>query len=213
MIDLTRNKWVDTGYNKQISDDEVQQIFRYLEERGEWTYLMIFKIMAYMGLRISEVLNLKWHDIIGNYQTLRVELIKQGHKIKERIIPKILQDDLKDYISYKKQFARKDNFYIFQPSPISNSRSSHIKPATVRWKIREIREALGLKDCYYTTKNGNKLQRITNHTFRHYFMTLIYEKSGFDIMACKQIIGHKKIDTTMRYINPISRESEIVNSI
>ncbi|MBA7494979.1 hypothetical protein ES702_05558 [subsurface metagenome] len=60
--------------------------------------------------------------------------------------------------------------------------------------------------CYRQTRNrlseklGNPtLRTISLYDFRHYFATKLYHKTR-DILYVRQQMGHKKIETTLRYI-------------
>ena len=62
--------------------------------------------------------------------------------------------------------------------------------------------------------NGKKLYRISPHTLRHYAIYRYYKAGGNDLIAAMQIIGHKKTETTAKYINAIEGancEKEIVS--
>ena len=192
-----------------MSEKEVEIIFRALGKH-EYNYKLIFKIMAYMGLRIGEVCKLKHADIIGDCETLRVALEK-SKKIHDRIIPNKLKKDLREY-THKNKPANRDE-YIFSPKKISNSKNKHIQPSSVSWRLFKLRKALELEDIFYKTKHGLKLNRISCHTFRHFFITEFYKKSGNDIMLTKDVIGHVKVTTTQGYIKPVDREREVVNLI
>ena len=50
-------------------------------------------------------------------------------------------------------------------------------------------------------KLGNpRLSRITFHTFRHWKATMLYHQTK-DILYVKESLGHKKLDSTLIYIN------------
>jgi site-specific recombinase XerC len=66
-------------------------------------------------------------------------------------------------------------------------------------------------------KDGNKLYRVSPHTLRHFFAWRYYEASGKDIVATKERLCHKKLNTTAVYVNALcstqGRDKNIVDSI
>lgn len=51
-----------------------------------------------------------------------------------------------------------------------------------------------------TAKRAGITRHITPHTMRHSFTTDYLENDG-NILDCKELLGHKRIETTMRYIH------------
>lgn len=196
---------INTDYKKNLSKKEVDLIMNVLEKTQKYT--LIFKLMLFMGLRIGEIIKIRKQDIDKDFSKLRVELLK-SHKVKDRIIPNKLKKEIRDHIK-----TRKITEYLFVPDPRSNSKNPHIRSSTLRWYLKRIRDQLKLNDIYFTTRNGIKLNRITLHTFRHYFITNFYYASGKDIVLTKDVVGHAKIETTYRYISPQTREKEVVNML
>lgn len=61
------------------------------------------------------------------------------------------------------------------------------------------------------------LENISGHSLRKTYVTMIYEKTGNDIVKAKNAIGHKSIEETRRYIGEKDRDvkkaTEIIDSI
>ena len=55
------------------------------------------------------------------------------------------------------------------------------------------------------------MQRFTPHCFRHCFGTHLYE-AGYDIYRIKELMGHKKIETTQIYVHMARKPAECVKS-
>jgi integrase len=68
------------------------------------------------------------------------------------------------------------------------------KPKTIRESYRYLRNKTAKK------LENPRLKKIHFHTFRHYKGTIEYHKTK-DIIHVKQILGHKSIKSTMKYIN------------
>ncbi|MBY6798124.1 tyrosine-type recombinase/integrase [Clostridium botulinum] len=144
-----------------------------LEHEGLRNYAIV-TIMAYAGLRISEVLNLKINDI----DLISKELIvKEGKGNKERIVyinSKIIES-IKEYLKVRKE----DNTdYLF----ISNKG--------------------GKLDRTVINKVFKKYSdKITPHTLRHFYCSNALE-AGFSVHEVANQAGHSNIHTTLLYTNP-----------
>ncbi|QDY27273.1 tyrosine-type recombinase/integrase [Clostridium botulinum] len=144
-----------------------------LEHEGLRNYAIV-TIMAYAGLRISEVLNLKTNDVDLTSKEL---IVKEGKGNKERIVyinSKIIES-IKEYLKVRKE----DNTdYLF----ISNKGGKLDR--TVINKVFK--------------KHSDK---ITPHTLRHFYCSNALE-AGFSVHEVANQAGHSNIHTTLLYTNP-----------
>lgn len=76
----------------------------------------------------------------------------------------------------------------------------------VSGKVFTVARASSIGTTFYASRKrlARKLQnprlaRISFHTFRHWKATTLYHKTK-DILYVKQFLGHKKLDTTLLYI-------------
>lgn len=147
-----------------------------LENEGLRNYSIV-TIMAYTGLRISEVLNLKLDDIDLTSKEL---IVKEGKGDKERIVyinSKIVEA-VKEYLKVRKEDSTN---YLF----ISN-KSGKIDRTVINKVFKK-----------YSDK-------ITPHTLRHFYCSNALE-AGFSVHEVANQAGHSNIHTTLLYTNP-SRE-------
>lgn len=188
----------ETGYNKWTTHREFELILAEVEkEMYKDLWKTILYIGMYMGLRRGEIVRLRWTDIEGDYDQIRVRLLKKGHEvIHVRIIPDKVKQQLKIYEFSFRRFQR-NKIYLFQPPQQSGSKRAHINPDSVTTKFKKWRCAAGLNDIYFQRADKTKLARLTFHTLRHWFATKIIDKGG--VHVAKEIIGHTKIETTMKY--------------
>ena len=128
---------------------------------------------------------------------------------------------LTDYIKkYKKAFT---NDYIITNKIGGNRfgafiykkkfKSEHITYKTMQYQIKIFRNKYNLNDSYYTTKNNNKLHRVTLHTIRHNFLYRLYYTTKKDLLLTADIIGHQNIKVTSEYIRGFKRIKEEENVI
>ena len=189
---------METGYCKYITESEMQRFMQKLDSLQSPPMKCAIRMMQILGLRVGEVVRIKLSDFSDDFGRVNVVLEKSHGRIRQRQIPSILQKYLKRYHRYNQRKYR--DGYIFYPYA-NQSPYSHIQEGAVRAKVRIICRAIGLNDFYHVRRgNGDKkLYRISPHTFRHYFLTKIWQTTK-DIKVCQEIIGHKRTETTFDYI-------------
>ncbi len=141
---------------------------------------LIICLLYYAGLRLNEVLNLKWSDIDFDRVTIH---IKQGKGSKDRIV--FLHEKLKEAllsIGINKQglilISERGNPYD------ERTVQKIIQNACVKAEIKT---------------------RATPHTLRHSFATHLLE-AGVDIRYIQELLGHKDLKTTQIYTHVANKE-------
>lgn len=138
------------------------------------------------GLRVSELVSLKWSQIYWEEGFIRVI----GKNNKERLVP-VARHTLNQILLYDQPPVYKDtkeeDFYVFK--------NVHGKPLS-RVMIFYI-----IKD--HVSKAGIT-KSISPHTLRHSFATHLVER-GADLRAVQEMLGHESITTTEIYTH-ISKE-------
>lgn len=142
---------------------------------------MVMEFLYLTGVRLSELLDLKWKDINLHTDTVKVF----GKRKKERIIPitKTLKENI---LSYKKEFGETfpnldDSDYFI----VTNNREQAY-PMKI---YRIVRQYLDL--FAQTTKRSP-------HLLRHTFATHLLNK-GADLNAVKDLLGHANLAATQVY--------------
>jgi integrase/recombinase XerD len=128
------------------------------------------------GLRISEAVNLKVHDIDSSRMVVRVE---QGKGQKDRYVmlsPRLLQI-LRDY------------WRIEQPQPylFLHRDGRPVTKHAVQAACKKARAASGIA------------KPITPHSMRHAFAVHLLER-GTDIRRIQMLLGHSSLETTANYL-------------
>ena len=135
-----------------------------------------FLLMIHSGLRTGEVRLLKLKDIDWERRFVRIE---ESKSLNDRIVP-VSQptiDALKSYLEIRgPSDALPENVFIFRHAPFSTGYCSQ------RLKTYG-------KRCGVTARP---------HQLRHSCATLLLN-SGAPVLMVKTILGHKYIDTTMKY--------------
>ena len=153
-----------------LGKEEVQAI---LHQPKNIKHQLVLALLYYGGLRLSEVINLKWDNISFERKTIHLRITKGD---KERVI------FLHDKISSLLQELGTGKEGIVLISERGN-----------KYNQRSIQ--LIVKDA--ARKNGLK-QKVTPHTLRHSFATHLLE-AGADIRSIQTLLGHKNLQTTQIY--------------
>jgi integrase/recombinase XerD len=155
-----------------LSPEEVKSI---LESIQNLKHRCIFYVIYSGGLRISECLKLKIHDIDSERMVIRV---RQSKGAKDRDVP-LSPTCLISLRSYYKMY--RPETYLFEGKkgyPYSAS------------SVRKV-----LKRAVY--KNAIK-KRVTVHTLRHSYATHLLE-NGTDLRLIQELLGHSSSRTTELY--------------
>ncbi|MFK8040247.1 MAG: tyrosine recombinase XerC [Rickettsiaceae bacterium] len=151
------------------------------DKKSEWVRLRdrALLILIYAsGLRISEALSIK------KYQVKHEECIKiVGKGSRERVIPWIAlaKDTIKQYLALV-PYSISDNELIFL-----GKRGKPLQPSIFNKLLITLRRYYGLPD------------HLSAHAFRHSFATHLLQ-NGADLRSIQELLGHKSLSTTQRYI-------------
>ena len=159
-----------------------QEVAQLLEAAQEWPYWRAFLLTSYAaGLRRFEVAALRAQDIDSRAGLIRVENGKGG---KRRLV--MLDERLLVGLRRHWRLQRLPGPWLF-PSPTSGGwRDRPITPSAATAAFRRITQRAGLQ------------RRITLHHLRSAFTTHLVE-DGVNIATLQRLLGHKRIETTIRY--------------
>jgi site-specific recombinase XerD len=145
----------------------------------------MFELIYSSGLRVSEAAALKTSDIDFQNRQMLIHG-KGGH---ERIVP--FSEYVKKLLLLYQSRKKRDSPFIFPGSAYRNSgRTSgakHIRSETITLRFRKLLRQFGMD------KRG-----ISCHSLRHSAATHLLE-NGADIRVIQELLGHKSIETTVRY--------------
>ena len=164
---------------EEYTDQELATFF----EACSATERTLFATFLFTGLREQEVVHLSWDDISLNLNTVRVtaklDLGFSPKRWEEREVPVP-----KQLIELLKGHTRVNGSRFVFPSPRGN------------------RELHMLDKCKSIAKRG-KLDsaRFDLRKFRSTYATRML-RSGFDVRTVQHWMGHKSLETTMRYLAP-----------
>jgi len=161
-----------------INDKELQLI---IDNTPRQFLKDIFTIAFYSGLRISEILNMKW-NWIDEAQNLIITKISDGYKTKsnrERIIP-IHPKISEILIILKPSIVSPNSFIIAHPTG------------------RKYNEDFVSKEFKKSLRAASLNDKIHLHNLRHSFCSNLVQK-GVSLYVVKELAGHQNITTTQIY--------------
>ena len=156
-----------------LTMEECARIFSFVENPKHKLLLL----MGYgAGLRRSEIVQLRWEDILFDEHKIHVRQSK-GNKDRIVMLPYSIVVSLNDY-----RVLYPSNDWVFA----GQYKGEALSGRTVQTVMRNAVIKAGLE------------KRATVHTLRHSFATHLLE-TGTDIRYIQQLLGHSSIKTTMVY--------------
>ncbi|MDR1230640.1 MAG: tyrosine-type recombinase/integrase [Spirochaetaceae bacterium] len=145
----------------------------------------MFELIYSSGLRVSEAAALKTSDIDFQNRQMLIHG-KGGH---ERVVP--FSEYVKKLLLLYQRRKKADSPYVFPGSAYKNSGrvagEEHIRSETITLRFRKLLRQFGMDK-----------RRISCHSLRHSAATHLLE-NGADIRVIQELLGHKSIETTVRY--------------
>jgi site-specific recombinase XerD len=140
---------------------------------------LLLALMAYAGLRRSELLGLEWDDVDLSRRLLRVRKAKGG---RQRTIPMhpALAPLFVAYYATRVPLTEQAVFVGVQGNRLHYTQ-------------------LGQTFRHYVDAAGvNERKRVTPHTLRHVFASELLH-AGANLRQIQELLGHKHLDSTQRY--------------
>ena len=139
-------------------------------------------IEANLGIRISDILNLKLSDIIKEGSRYRLNIIEQKTKKSRNFT---VPFEIFQYIKiYCLENRIKNNEVIF---PITER--------AVQKQLKIVTDWL-------------ELDNISTHSFRKFFASQVYQNNDYNIVLVQQLLQHSSPAVTQRYIGISSKDIE-----
>jgi len=166
---------------------------------GKRDYL-ILSILVYLGLRISDVINLKLSNINWNLNTINIIQQKTQNTL---ILPLIdeIKYPLLDYLKNARKNIDEDYVFITNNAPIGKYKSKSF------WHI--VTKYMDKANIDYTNKHHG------THSLRHSLASNLLNKN-IPITTISSILGHSTVKTTQKYltidVNNLKKLSLEVNS-
>lgn len=195
-----RNKRATTRLVDYLDEKEIEAL---LQTPNQKTWIgcrdhCLLTIAIQTGLRLSEILSLRWRNVIfGEHAS--IHCIGKGRK--ERMVP-LTKQSAKALHNWSKRVDTLPTDIVF-PTTKTNQMSS----AAVQNLVKKY-AAAAAKSCPSLEE-----KKVTPHVLRHTAaMRLLHKKIGLPGIAL--YLGHESVKTTYRYLNAsLKLREEIINSI
>ncbi|MBF7071736.1 tyrosine-type recombinase/integrase [Aliarcobacter butzleri] len=158
--------------------EKAQELLEILQKRENKRLYELTALLLFTGARFSEVARLTWSDINFNTNLIYFVSSKDGNARYIKMSNRVLE-------VVNTLYKNKINNLVI---PTINGNKYEKMPK--EWQI-EVDKLIPGND------NANK-DRLTTHSLRHTHASWLAQ-SGVDILHIKEQLGHKKIETTMRY--------------
>lgn len=167
---------------KTLSIEEVDKLLDIdIKNYYDYRNKAMIELMYSSGLRVSELINLKNHDI--DFENSAVRVFGKGSK--ERVLPvsDYAIEAIKLYIEKSKGWLSKGktNEYLF----LNNHGNNMTRQAFFKI-LKNLAIEKGIKTDF------------SPHTLRHSFATHLLER-GADLRSIQELLGHSSISTTQIY--------------
>ena len=166
---------------------EAQNLLKCLKADGLHETRLLFAIGFYSGLRISDILRLKWETIWGPPKEFTVQETKTGKSRKIQV-----HADLAEIIREAKTALSPDKSgYIFTSK----------KGPSIGHPLTSVGANLRIKDAL--SKYGIKTQNASSHCLRKTFARRVYEanqQSEGSLILLSKILNHAGPGVTRQYI-------------
>lgn len=164
-----------------LSEEEIEIIRK--EASNSTRNLAIVDFLISSGIRISELVNLNRSSVNLNNRTCIV--LGKGNKQRETYFDVRTKIELETYLKSRKD--KNKALFITSRKKNQNGNYSRLKINSIEKMIREI----GIK---------TEIENVHPHRFRRTLATRAIDK-GMPIEQVQVLLGHAKIDTTMKYAN------------
>lgn len=171
-----------------FTDQQVQQMLNYfahLKYRDKSFFAMrdsaIIVTLIGTGMRLGELVNLKWNDVNFEYYVVTVF----GKKRMQSSIPitdKLVKEMAEYRLFCERQFKKLPE-YVF-----TDRNGNQCSTDSIKNMFKRLSKVMNFKGV-----------RLSAHTFRHYFAMKCL-MAGMDVFSLQKMLRHKELSMTQKYL-------------
>ena len=187
IVDRDYIKIHNSSVKSVVSQKEIEKLkhFTSRDEKNPIREYCFITILAYAGLRASEIVRLRIIDI--NLENRFLYILGKGNKLRQVIINNLIYDALKEYLE-ERNIIETENPYLF----IGQKNKNTTKPLSRNYCNR-------LLNKYKTLCDNAKLHP---HGLRAYFCTNALHNAGYTVDQVADQAGNSSLNTTKKYLDP-----------
>jgi integrase/recombinase XerD len=158
-----------------LDNEEIEMMMnacKNLEEKA------IFATMVNLGVRRSELVNIKLKDVVG----YKVKIVGKGEKYRDLYFDDTTYELVQEYLNKRKH---KDFEYLFR-----SKMGKKYSPEAIRLKIKSIAKRAGI--------DPERVKEITPHSIRRSTASNLIDRD-INMRVIQEVMGHSDISTTMLY--------------
>jgi integrase len=185
-----------SGEVRTLRPDEVILLARHAETAQE---AALYLTAAFTGLRMGELLALRWHDVDFALQRLHVRRNFTDGREKAPKSGRVRSAPMVDEVTAALDgLSRREHFTGPNDLVFPNEVGRHLCGWTVRRR-------------YYAALDAAGLPRLRFHDLRHCFATIAVQR--LPLHTVQGYLGHAHISTTMRYVHhtPAARDVALLS--
>jgi integrase len=162
----------------------------------------LVRIAAYTGLRLGELVALRWRDVdltgsvltVSRAMSAGVETTTKSGRVRRVPLPQQASAAL-SRLRLRPDFVGPNEFVFADPM----GRALH--PSTMRTRFKQARDATGARPLRF-------------HDLRHTYGSLL-AAGGVDLITIKDMMGHSALSTTGRYLHakPASEQAALFTTV
>lgn len=218
---LPRKKDEETKINF-YSKEELQEFMEIVKANNNYKHYAYFRLLAFTGMRKSEVLATQWKDIDLFNKTISIgktiaidehgEVVLQSPKTKSST-RSISLDDITIKILSNWRITQREDYFKLGYNTTSEKQFVFTTIENELYYPQVVNDWL---DWIYKKEDkkrlkldpdNEKIKRITPHGFRHTHCSLLFE-SGASINQVQERLGHKDIKTTMNIYAHVTEKAK-----
>jgi integrase len=182
----------EEGYKTGVADEDYRLLLDNVRSRHAERDRLLIRIMGELGLRRSEVIELKLDDV--NLETQRVDV--PGTKSEPRVIK--FWSELKPPIRRWIEGGQRESYqYSFGSEYLLLSeRKPKMSTDAVGAQVNKTAKEAGIQEVMYIDANGQKRWKITLHQLRHRFGNKEFRRDRLSLKALSEFMGHSSVEIT-----------------
>lgn len=193
-----------------ISPEEVQELFEHPgspEIRNE----LMMRLLYQTGVRSVELANLRVSDIDFGKRQARIHSAKADPG-DENYIRYVFYHDNLDYLMREWLEKERPTYPTADESEFLflTEQQPQMRPSYISRIVKDQAKEAGINEPMFEDANGNTRWLVTAHTLRHSMASHAANgmhlsdpsENGVPIHMLAKVLGHRSLDTTMKYVTP-----------